>query len=403
MSDNKTAKKKKATGKGSVYPGAAPSPDSNMAEAAIWEATHDLVEEVNQPMTPEKYLSLPPPPESLPDLTPLLILEAERVMTDPKERSLLIDSAKTYIKQAYMLSTVRNPRVLARFAIEMAYDRLYRQQISATLDSTWVRRLHLDPDFKRYRCWPGLPTSGLPILMSVHNLVRFALNTNDYADKTLPADNIVTPFAELQPTHQWSMDTMRPPIQSVRAAATVIRRNVTAKRPQILGLEVGHNTAAQALSIALQESTIYTESFVFPHRSEQKMPVEYDAVVMGIPNAATAEFVKTAINPDKPMTRWDTDRFWKMPRSLQASFLTQLVQKGIMSVKPGGVIVVIGDIQSGSHHIANAMIKNTGRFKPIPVGGNVEPVVFRYTKPPWGPYGVIPPTDRMVSAWMRIK
>jgi len=103
------------------------------------------------------------------------------------------------------------------------------------------------------------------------------------------------------------------------------------------------------------------------------------------------------------MTRWDCDRFWQFPRTEQPSFLLDLVQAGIERVKPSGILVVIGDIESGAHHAADALIEGTGRFSRILVGEEAGPVVFRYTKEPWGVFGAIPPTNRMLSAWQRME
>ena len=220
--------------------------------------------------------------------------------------------------------------------------------------------------------------------------------------RSLSADNAVHPFVGLKPTFGWVMDSVRPPVQAVRAACGIISREVPVNRLHVLALEVGHNIAAEAMAAFLPGSTVETDSFVFPNRTAMELATSYDAVVVGVPNQAAAEFVRSAINRIYRMTRWDCDRFWQWPKIEQPSFILELIQAGIDRVKPSGILVVIGDIESGSHHAADALIEGTGRFSRIMIAAEDKPVVFRYTKQPWGVYGVIPPTNRMLSAWRRV-
>jgi len=386
--------------KASWYPGSRASTDIDMVDAAVWQTVHDIMQEVNKPLTLEQARAIPPAPKVMPDFTPLLLGEASRVLGDSPEKAYLLEQAATHIEDAYRLTAVRNPQALARFAIEKAYDNLYRLQVSAMLDSTWVRRWRLNPVNQHWTCQPGFPDQGLPIPVSA--LPELLRNTSQYSFSTLTADNAVQPFAGLGPTHAWAMDPVRPPIQAVRTACEIIRREIPAKRLNLLALEVGHNVAAEVTAAFLTGSTVDTESFVFPDRTGMELAPSYDAVIMGIPNQAAAEFVRFAISRIQPMNRWDCDRFWTLPKTQHPSFLENLVQKGIDLVKPWGVLVVIGDIETGSDHAADALIKGTGRFTRILVADEWGPVVFRYTKQPWGVYGVIPPTNRMLSAWQRI-
>ncbi len=398
MNNRQTDIKGKRNVRGSVYPGAAPSPDVNESEARIWETVHDLIELARQPVGLEDVMNWNPTPDVMPDLTQMLEKEAARAMRDPKGRSSLVASAKRNIEQAYMISKVRNPRVLARFAVEMAYDYHYRLNVSATLDGTWVRRWKNGHDW--INCYPGYPEQGLPIRQD--ELAMLGWSTARYAAEKLPADNIVEPYEGLKPTFGWAIDPTRPPISAVRAGAEVIRREFGNSRIRMYAVELGHNAAAEALVSFLPEATVYTESFTFPHRADTCFPDEGAAVVLGLPNRACVEYVKRAIDPDDPLNRWDNDRFWNWPKMEQLAGLVDLVHDAIDRVQPGGALIVIGDVESGSHHVANSTIAYTGRFTPIPVGGNTVPVMFRYSRPPWGPFGVIPPTNRMVSAWRRI-
>lgn len=390
-------RKARSSVRGSVYPGAAPSPDVNESEARVWEAVHDLLMEANRPCSMKDELARASAPDVLPELAALLQEEAARAIRDPNGRALLVAMAADKIRQAYILSKVRNPRVLARFAVEKAYDHQYRLIVSATLDGTWVRRWKNGHD--GINCYPGYPEGGLPIRPD--DLSMLGWQTDRYAADTLPVDNIVQPFEGLKPTYGWSIDPTRPPVSAVRAGAEVIRREFGVSRIRVCAIELGHNAAAEALVSFLPQATVYTESTSFPHRADTCFPLEYAAVVLGLPNQACVEYVKCAIDPDHPLNRWDNDKFWKWPKTERTAGFDKLIQDGINRVQPGGLLIVIGDVESGSHHVANSTIAYTGRFTPIPVGGHLVPVMFRYGGPPWGPFGVVAPTNRMVSAWRR--
>lgn len=78
-----------------------------------------------------------------------------------------------------------------------------------------------------------------------------------------------------------------------------------------------------------------------------------------------------------------------------------MIPKAMTAVRPGGVLIVIGDIESRSVPIVDAGISGSGAFSRIPVGGNIRPVAFRYAETPQDMYGSLPPTGRLVSAWRR--
>jgi len=49
------------------------------------------------------------------------------------------------------------------------------------------------------------------------------------------------------------------------------------KRFRILAMETGHNAAAEAMAAFLPGSTVDTESFVFPDRTDMELAPSYDA------------------------------------------------------------------------------------------------------------------------------
>lgn len=389
-------KNKKITEKGSVHPGAVP--DTNMAEAAMSKTVDDLIQAVDRPLLKKEWCALVSAPRSPSDLTQLMMQAAERVISDLEDMEPLLEKAEECIKQACLMSQVRNPEVLAEFAIETSYDNLIRTQVRAILNDTWVRiwkGLSTGID-----CYPGYPRHGLPI----SRLDDFALcdDTDDYANESLPADNTIEPFPGLDLPHSWSVDPLRPPIQAIRTAAELIKREVGDRRFNILGLELGYAVAAQALVTFLPKTAVITDSMVFDNRIYwRRSSYDYAAVVLNIPAAAAVEFVRFVLDPKQRLTRLLNDRFCRWPKTEQAKGLNELVQRAINKVRPGGILVIIADIESGSYSVANSMVENTGTFTPVSVAGNTGPVVFRYAEPPNSPYGVIPPTNRMVSAWRR--
>lgn len=388
---------KRDRGKGSVYPGATRSPNVSQSEARIWETVYDMISQARRPMSMNELSALNPVPEELPDLTDLLEAEAKRAMTDSRNRQQLIESAQRNIGRAYMISKVRNPLALARFAVELAYDNLFRMQISATLDETWIRRWRFTG--KEFNCFPSYPDHGLPIACDKLPLLK--QRTECFAGETFSSDNLIEPFEGLKPTYGWSIDPARPPVSSIRAASALINGTFAHQPINVLAVELGHNVAAEALAYFVPRSTVHTVSTVFPTRTQSVLVSDFEAVVLGIPNAACLEFVVRAIDPDHPLSRWDCDRFWKYSRGLQPACIQQLVQFSMSKVASGCLLILIGDIESGCHHAANSMVANSGGYSPVAVGGQHHPVVFRYRSPPWGPFGVIPPTHRMISAWRR--
>jgi len=70
---------------------------------------------------------------------------------------------------------------------------------------------------------------------------------------------------------------------------------------------------------------------------------------------------------------------------------------------PGGLLVVLGDTESGIHHQAVQVVQQTPKLKPLKLTAEDKPVLFTYTKRPWGPFDVLPPTGRLMSAWRHMR
>jgi len=216
-----------------------------------------------------------------------------------------------------------------------------------------------------------------------------------------PANNIVEPYAGLPVTPAWACDPLRPPVQAVRAGANIINRVVRDKRFDVMALDLGVTVGAQALATFCPAAFVYSWSTLLPDLLKREMPSAFEAVVFGVPSAASTRFARTVQSLGRPLCRRDVEWFQTWPRNELPVRLFEMIQKAMSSVRPGGVLVVIGDIESRSVPIVDAIIAKYGAFSRVPVGGNIKPVMFRYAETPQDMYGSLPPTGRLVSAWRR--
>lgn len=328
--------------------------------------------------------------------------EARCVMRDRRDRQALTMHAVPYVQWALEKEQERNPIVLARFGVEMAFTDLLRMKIQSTLGDNWVRRWRWESHEGRPRlAWSPTLTTAERLPLSFNKLQDLRCATDVYGGDVLNADNVVTPFAGLKPSYPWVMDPMRLPVAAVRAAAALIERHLGDGPLDVLALETGHNVAAQALAVFMDRATIYTESSVFHHDAPISMPDQYDAVVANLPGAAAVAFVRRALVP-KPMTRKEIDRYWTWKPSARCSLTGPTVKMAMEKVRPGGVLVLLGDVESGAVHHGAAIVRKNPNYRRVRVGGHWKPVMFRYDRKVWGVYGTIRPTARLVSAWRRM-
>ena len=234
------------------------------------------------------------------------------------------------------------------------------------------------------------------------------------------------------------MDVLRPPLMTIRLAARIINERVSRDaRLRVLALELGNWVGPQALSVWLDRRAqiqheavrqpgplpepvsnlpgVHTYSAVYdPHVPPMLDEGVSDAVVVGIPALHRIIFAKMMVDPDLDIDRRDIDPYWEPQRRLKIDDLLvhveSYVQAAIPFVRPGGLLVVIGATDDGVHHHANRFVRDSDQFVPVSIENEdgerklctVEwPVEVAYSKPPWAPFGVIPPGDRLVSAWRR--
>ena len=205
--------------RGSRYPSAARSVDMSVLEMQQWAVVHDLVDTYRRCPSPNTYLNRRPPLDL--GLIGHIEEESRRASCDRRDRFYLQYIAPNFVQWAMERTPVRNPIVLAKFGVEMAYQATCRGRVQYTLGDLWVRRWRWRWTARRGRPWlswyPTEDGSRLPLPLGRFDDLRRA--TDKYGGDELPGDNVVVPFAGMKPSYPWVMDPMRPPVAAVRAAA----------------------------------------------------------------------------------------------------------------------------------------------------------------------------------------
>ena len=196
---------------------------------------------------------------------------------------------------------------------------------------------------------------------------------------------------------------------SVRLAAWIVQQGaLDGPAKNVLALELGHSVGPQVLSIWLPRAKVYTANQVFgPHKPAGLGRHQADVVVLGVPGLRHICFVLEMLRDDRLDRRIMQD-FWSRRDADPHDTIPYLVQAADAYLKLGGVLVIIGAVQEGEHHVANKEVRRLGTFKPLVIkrGKQVadttqRPVEVVYSKRPWCPFGVLPSQDRLLSAWRR--
>ena len=359
-----------------------------------------------------------------PKMLDLLYAEARQISSDTKEYDSMVIGSMNYLRWADRYSMVANPRIVARFAIRMSYDFNYRIRLLNLLTYAWPTKWHWE--WRQYQsdgavrwapsCWPNVTDYQPPL--SYYGFQALQTNTSSYALDSIPASNRVSPFCELRASHLWVVDCIRPPLQSIRTAAAVIEKELNkhesdmeklfmSNSRSILGIELGHSVAAQALSAFLPQDQIHTSSLVFKGTPSPDRPTEFDAAVVNLPNAATMAFnqfiqFRHRCEPVWPVHRHELDQFWLWETNDPGNHCESLISMATSKLKSNGILVVMGDIESGIYHQAANQVESSKAFLPVAVGGNEKPVDFHYNNSKvWGLYGALRPTGRLMGAWKK--
>jgi len=412
--------------KGSTYPSTPAAPAPAIVETIRSHAVRDLMAAFRfglselQLHTDPSYYDREQP--TSPAMEARLLVAARRVTTDRSEHPAIVCGARPFLDWAMKYTPVRNPAILARFAVQMAYDFTYRINLSSTLTYHWLTRWRSKYVFERGEkrlqlvWWPDVTGYFPPIPMKDKD--RLALDTDRYGEEKLPPVNLVDHYCGIKPSYLWVFDAIRPPLQSIRAVATLIDRELNGDLPDpvwefgnhphhILGLELGHSAAAQALAMFLPGAVVTTSSLIYQGTQHDHRPKKFNAVVVNLPNAAAMEFTKFILarhrsEPPWPIHRHELDRFWKWPKSDPGNHCDFLMTLALTQLADDGLLIVLGDIETGLLHQAANLIRRDPTLRPIRIAGNDRPVMFQYKNPKvWGLYSSLRPTGRLMAAWRR--
>jgi hypothetical protein len=332
------------------------------------------------------------------------------------ERMIIVEVAKDFVGWAWRNTGERNPHVIARFAVEAAYDTVLRFKVASVLTTppprSWWR------EGGTLRLTPMLQGFDLPIQPQAFKAVLANTQVTAGDGTAVPSHILSHPFNGLQATYPWAFDPLRPPLTAIRIAAQVVDQAVGivpltldmsdgGPPPAVLGIDLGYAAAAQMLSLSLPHWLIHTASRHFGQSREVDRPEKFPVVVVNVPDPATVAFVDVvfkrshAVLP-RPMHRWDIDRFWPptWPASRKGTHCKDAIEFGLERLASGGVMVLLTDIISGQYHIAKKLIDDDMEQIDVMPGVHRE-VSVGYDRKVWGMYGCPRPTERLVTAWRR--
>jgi len=327
--------------------------------------------------------------------------EAKRALpTRPKERGHLIEKALEYVSS--FAEVTANVWVQARCSIEIAKDQEYRANLRpafARQSRVWWKEYAKTGEatqhgtFQDADAWEAITPDQFDLVRKCGVKLREVI-----AKGVIEEPRHGLRFGEIR-----CADALRPPIAALSVAAHLLAPYLDPAKPQVLGVELGHTAGAQTLSLLLPTSVVlHTTSLVHDTWAERTIGAEEaDAVVLNIPNGAAMEYAGTLCNAEIPITGGVLRYYWKLSKSLRGSHSLPLVEIATKHLKPGGLLVVMGDIESGVHHQANAAIRRAD-LAPLEVLGCdlvSKPIKVLWGKPAWAPWGGLRPTDRLLSAW----
>lgn len=355
-------------------------------------------------------------PRADPIIESLLLTEAERLKVAPKDRPVLIAQAKQVVNWAFACTKEVNPRVIARFATRAAYEAIHQAVFTAVVGDMeyprrwWAERTGWTPIVQtgstvgyELRCDnPGgdkrYAFSGRRMLEAVSG------DTADCTVSRVAPVNTHAAYHSLPATWGWALDPIRPPMSAVRYAASLVATYKGGGKLQVLAIEPGLTAAAMGLAWFLPEATIHMFA---PLLGDDAAPItKADAVVVNLANARSMRLVETTVKTTKStsrtLTRDEIDPFWRSPAHDPGHHTLDLVATALQHLADDGLLVVLGDVDSGVHHLATGVLNKVPDLHPIKVTTSGRPAQFKYTKAPWAPFGGLPATGRFVSAWQRV-
>lgn len=400
--------------RGSRYPGHLPAKDLAEVERQRLLAVRDMIRQNQGWQGGDDWFPLEAGEPT--DHTRKAILDALAWVTDEdKEHGLLLGAAYYYFAWAERFSTVqRATETLARFAAEAAFDAVCRQQVTFAVNAPWPTVWWWREGQQRRRPFHDGDRLALPFGPGDYQRLRRA--TEPFSLEHVRQHNQAEPYLGLRRSHQWATDALRPPLGALRLAADLIQAEVGGGagagdgERTVVGVELGHTVGAQALSAFLHQhrATVWQASRMFANNPTVPLKVNpggADAVVLNVPSHRTVTYTGRVLEAGrrdvpKVLSRWDVGECWAIPEHLAGHHTAPLVELALHYLRPGGLLVVMGDVLSGVHHHAQRLIARHRNQMPIKVAGH-EIIRFQYSKQPWSPYDGLPATDRFLSAWRR--
>ncbi len=408
----------------SYYKGDGPIGDDSKVNDNIWRAAHDAMDCLRGTGFMAAFHVDDQSSARVVDLVKAdMQREAQRVFPprwsgtvdqNGLDRWILLEIAMGHAVGVINGSQERNPAVVARTAVEVAFDRVFRFKVAAAIvtpaPTVW--------DWKGtgQRCYPCPDGFNLPI--RVRDLDQLRINTDKYDLKFVANYSSTEPYCGLTLTYPWAMDPLRPPVAAVRTAASIIDNAVERGRfrqillaeqdkPTLLGVDLGHSVAAQALSVFLPEFRVFTTSqFHGPCNIADNRPAQFDAVVVNVPGPAAGAFVWDNVQRHlqnlPTMNRKENDVYWNWSTPNDGKDCVRAVQYGIDKLKPGGVLVLLTDVASGQFHVAKDAIGDQLQQVDVDPDRRLPHASFGYDSKVWGVYGCVRPTERILTVWRHV-
>lgn len=434
----------------SRYPSSPTSANIAEMEKAVWKGAVDLTK-AREKWSKEFRVSAGEVEHVVPGLTQLdgltnaaITKEVDRLLGGGGARGIEIDraalqgQARAEAAWARTWTLERNPAIVARFAVEAAYDSLFRYQVQAVLNTPvphlWFHHRPQGEAKMKMRFVPE--DSGHLLAIPEQQYGALWINTQGVLDRERQVLT-VHPYERLRPSQLWALDPIRPPISAVRLAAKLIQglgapmQKVTwspewvsysdeawEALPEasiyqghslrwVKAINMGHTAGVQALSLFLDAGHVVVHESNLVHvQAHYGAPQQFGAVVLNIPDLRGWTCLKTiselsSFTPQRTLDRWQTESLWRTPAGLQVQDLEGQVQKALEQVRLGGVLIILGDAESGSTHGADKVIEGTRGFERRAIAGGHEMVMVNYETVPWAPFHMIPPTARVISCWKR--
>jgi hypothetical protein len=348
---------------------------------------------------------------STPAVQPLLATalagEAARLRVSRADAAALVEDAAKFVEWARATTRVCALPVLARFAVAAAYDRAYQHILSEVIaDNDYPRRWTSSSRRKVVRrLIPGSAVGSVRVAFYAKMLAPLLPATAPYVEGKASPVNIHDAYHGQRATWGCALDPIRPPMSAIRYAASLIEKFKGHGKLKVLAVEPGLSAAVMGLAWFLPGSQVHMFA---PALGDAASPIrKADAVIVNLANARSMALVAAAIEgaaktPSHTLTRDEIDPFWRQPASDPGHHAPSLVAIALDHLADDGLLVVLGDVASGVHHQAAALVAKEPTLHAIKLTPTGRPVQFGYEKPPWAPFGGLPATDRFVSAWQRM-